>query len=119
MSHAISRDTDQAGILAEALSNAGQQLGLNQSELGEIIGKDRSAISRGRIDPASKSGELALLFVRCYRALFVLVGGDPAQMRHWMHTPNHGTGGIPAEQVKRIAGLVEVVQYLDAIRGKL
>jgi hypothetical protein len=119
MSQAISRDADKASILAEAFSNAGRQIGFSQAELGEIIGKDRSAISRGRIDPDTKSGELALLFVRCYRALFVLVGGDPAQMRHWMRTPNHGTGGIPAEQVKHVPGLVEVLQYLDAIRGKL
>lgn len=119
MSLAVAPDVDQAGVLAEALINAGKQLGLNQAELGEIIGKDRTAIGRGRIDPASKAGELALLFIRCYRALYVLVGGNPQQMRHWMQTENLHTGGIPAEQVKTVQGLTTVLEYLDAMRGKL
>jgi len=119
MDPAFNQETPAAEVLAEAFSNAGRLLGFSQVELGEVIGKDRSAVSRGRIDPGSKSGELALLFIRCYRALFALAGGDPAQMRHWMRSPNHGTGGIPAEQVKQIPGLVAVLQYLDATRGKL
>ena len=119
MSLAVAPDVDQASVLAEALINAGKHLGLNQAELGEIIGKDRAAIGRGRIDPASKAGELALLFIRCYRALYVLVGGNPQQMRHWMQTENLHTGGIPAEQVKTVQGLTTVLEYLDAMRGKL
>ena len=88
-------------------------------EMGEVIGKDRSAVSRGRIDPASKPGELALLFIRCYRALYVLVGGADEQMKHWMHTENSHTGGVPAQQVKSVQGLVAVLEYLDAMRGQL
>ena len=79
----------------------------------------RPAITRGRTAPASKAGELALLVVRCYRALYVLVGGDAAAMRHWMRTENRHTGGVPAEQMKTVAGLVAVLEYLDAMRGKL
>lgn len=119
MSLAVAYRNDQAAVLAEAFVNAGKQLGMSQAELGEVIGKDRTAVSRGRIDPASKAGELALLFVRCYRALYVLVGGDPAHMRHWMHTENLHTGGVPAEQMKTVQGLVAVLEYLDAMRGKL
>lgn len=40
-------------------------------------------------------------------------------MRHWMHTDNHHTGGVPAEQLGSIEGLVHVCDYLDAIRGKV
>ena len=109
----------EAEVLGKALRRAGDALGLSQKDLGTIIGKDRSAISRGRIDAASKSGELALLVVRCYRALYVLVGGEPEQMRHWMHTENRHTGGVPAEQVKTVQGLTRVVEYLDAVRGKV
>jgi hypothetical protein len=116
---AVVEKMDNASVLAEAFVKAGRFLGLTQADLGAIIGKDRSAISRGRIDPESKDGELALLFIRCYRALFVLVGGDAEQMQHWMKTANLHTGGVPAEQVKSIQGLVAVLGYLDAIRGKL
>ncbi|MCL5060523.1 MAG: MbcA/ParS/Xre antitoxin family protein [Candidatus Thermoplasmatota archaeon] len=119
MSLAVAQDADKASVLAEALINAGRHLGMNQADLGEIIGKDRTAISRGRIDPASKAGELALLLIRCYRALYVLVGGNPEHMRHWMQTENLHTGGVPAEQVKTVQGLTTVLEYLDAMRGKL
>lgn len=106
-------------VLATALVNAGKQLDFTQADLGEIIGKDRSAISRGYLDPESKSGELALLFIRAYRALNVLMGGNTTQMKHWMHTLNHHTLGIPKKQIKSIQGLVAVVEYLDAMRGKV
>lgn len=119
MSFAALHTADQAGVLAEALANAGRQLGLSQADLGEVIGKDRTAISRGRINPDSKTGELALLLIRCYRALHALVGGDAGHMRHWMHTENRHTGGVPAQQIKRVQGLVAVLEYLDAMRGKL
>ncbi|MBI5937490.1 MAG: DUF2384 domain-containing protein [Betaproteobacteria bacterium] len=119
MNLAAAQDADKESILAEALGNAGKCLGMSQADLGEIIGKDRSAISRGRIDPASKAGELALLFIRCYRALYVLMGGNQQNMQHWMKTENLHTKGIPAEQVKTVHGLIGVLEYLDAMRGKL
>jgi hypothetical protein len=36
-----------------------------------------------------------------------------------MQTENLHTGGIPAEQVKSVQGLIAVLEYLDAMRGKL
>jgi hypothetical protein len=106
-------------VLSTALVNAGKELGLTQQSLGQIVGKDRTALSRGGIDPDSKSGELALLLVRAYRALFALTGGDREAMRHWFQTENLHTGGVPSEQVRSVQGLMHVVEYLDAIRGKL
>ena len=103
-------------VLTKALLNAGTGLGISRERLGEVIGRDRAAFSRG-LDPTSKAGELALLLIRGYRSLYALVGGDPAEMRHWMHTPNRDTGGVPVEQVRSVQGLVSVVEYLDAMRG--
>ena len=114
----VLQNPDSGAVLAKALINAGKALGLTQSALGEIVGKDRSSIARG-LDPASKSGELALLLIRCYRSLYVLVGGEPQAMRHWMHTENLDTGGPPEEQIRSVQGLIRVVEYLDAMRGKL
>ncbi|OYW33197.1 MAG: XRE family transcriptional regulator [Methyloversatilis sp. 12-65-5] len=119
MSLALATKPDRSSVLAEALANAGRALGMTQTDLGQVIGKDRSAISRGQIEPASKAGELALLLIRIYRALFVLVGGDAAAMQHWMHTANHHIGGVPLEQVRTIQGLIQVLEYLDAMRGKI
>ena len=109
---------DAPRVLASALVNAGKELGLTQADLGTVIGRDRTALSRGQLDPESKAGELALLLIRAYRALFALVGGDREAMRHWMHTENLHTRGVPAEQIRSVQGLTRVVEYLDAIRGK-
>ncbi len=119
MHTAMATKPTRSEVLHEALLNAGKTLGVTQAELGRIIGRGRTDISRGNIDPASKSGELALLFLRCFRSLYVLTGGDAQVMRHWMRTENRHTGGVPAEQVKTVQGLIGVLEYLDAARGKV
>ncbi|MFM9089751.1 MAG: MbcA/ParS/Xre antitoxin family protein [Cyanobium sp.] len=107
-------------LLLQAVLRAADQLDLSRSALARALGRDRSLFSRAKgIAPASKTGELALLLVRLYRSLAVLVGNDPAQMRHWFHTANHHTGGVPAEQVERTEALVEIVHYLDAMRAHI
>jgi hypothetical protein len=110
---------DPTAVLTQALVTAGKELGLTQAELGAVVGRDRTALNRRAIEPGSKSGELALLLLRAYRALYVLVGGDPSQMKHWMHTHNLHVGGVPAELIRTVPGLVRVVEYLDAIRGRV
>ena len=112
-------DLRPAEFLTRALVKAGKEMGLTQSELGSIVGRDRTALSRGALEPDTKSGELALLLIRAYRSLFVLVGGEPRQMKHWMHTHNHHVGGVPAELVRSVPGLMRVVEYLDALRGRV
>lgn len=119
MSTAILQNPTAAAVLAKAFLNAGKELGLTQAQLGAVIGRDRSALHRGGLDPASKAGELALLLIRAYRSLYTLVGGAKADLKHWMHTENRHTGGIPAEQVMTVPGLIHVVEYLDAMRGKV
>jgi hypothetical protein len=110
---------DQAQVLATALLNAGKALGISQAEIGRIIGRDRSTLQRYGIDPEGPNGQLALLLVRCYRSLYALMGGNYDQMQHWMHTRNRHIGGVPADQLRSVAGLVHVCDYLDAIRGKV
>lgn len=108
---------DRARVLGEATLNAARALGLTQGDLQEIVGRHPSNIRRHGLDPDTKAGELALLLIRLYRSLFALLGGEPATMRHWMHTDNRDIGGIPADRIQSIQGLAEVVAYLDALRG--
>lgn len=110
---------DPHHVLGTAVLRASERLGLSRSELAEVIGRDRSSISRAGVDPDSKSGELAKILIRCYRSLAVLVDDNQAQIREWMTTPNRHTGGVPAEQLLTVGGLVAVNEYLDAIRGKI
>lgn len=109
---------DSADVLAKAARNAAAHLGLTRAELGEIIGRDRTSLNRG-IRPDSKSGELALLFLRCYRGLYALLGGDRENMAHWFNTENIHLHGKPKDLVRNVEGLVAVLRYLDGMRGKI
>lgn len=118
MAIAHAQAVDNKKVLSKSVLAAGKAMGMSQADIGAAIGKDRTSIGRG-IDPGSKSGELALLLVRCYRGLYVLVGGDSNNIKHWMHTHNRHTGGVPAEQVQKVQGLNRVLEYIDAMRGKV
>ncbi len=112
-----------AAVLTKALLAAARILGLRNRDLAAVIGASEASVSRlsaGRlIDPDSKEGELALLFLRLYRSLDALVGGDEAKARAWLHAHNHHLAAVPAERIRQIEGLVDVVQYLDSMRGRL
>jgi hypothetical protein len=114
---------DAAAVVARAVLAAADRLGLTNRHLAAVIGVSEASVSRmqhGRgVDPERKEGELALLFVRIFRALDALVGGDDAKARAWLHAENVHLGGVPADRIRTVEGLVDVVVYLDAMRGRL
>jgi hypothetical protein len=114
---------DPADVLTRATLAAAARLGVRNVRLAEVLGTSEASVSRlsagRRIDPASKEGELALLFVRLFRSLDALVGGDDGQARAWLNAENVHLGGVPVERIRRVEGLVDVIQYLDAMRGRL
>lgn len=109
-------------VLAKAVLNAAEQLGLKQAELAAVLGIHRTAVSRLKynlsLEPESKQGELALLLIRVARAVYALTGGDADWIKHFMHSPNQLTGGVPAQQVQSVHGLMQVLHVVDALRGK-
>lgn len=108
-------------VLIKAFANASAQLGVTSESAALILGVSRTTLARhaeSDFDPKSKQGELSLLFVRMFRSLAAISGGDQAFMRHWFTTRNTGLGGVPAELVQTINGLYRSIEYLDAMRGK-
>lgn len=58
-------------------------------------------------------------FIRVYRALFAVLGGNSEQMQHWMRTPNrHLKNQQPDTLATSYQGLAELNVYLDAMRGR-
>jgi Antitoxin Xre/MbcA/ParS C-terminal toxin-binding domain/Antitoxin Xre-like helix-turn-helix domain len=110
-------------VLTKAVLSAARRLGLRNRELAAVIGTSEASVSRlsrtRTLEPGGKEGELALMLVRLYRSLDALVGGDDEQARQWLHAENDHLRGVPAELIQRVEGLVDVVQYLDAMRGRL
>ena len=110
-------------VLCKALFKATDILSLTQSDLGLAIGLDRTSITRikqkGVLDPRSKTGELATYVIRIFRDLYALMGGDQTAIRHWMKTYNRHLDGQPSELIRKAHGLIRVLGYLDAMRGKV
>jgi hypothetical protein len=108
-------------VLARAVVRAAELLELSGRELAAILGvspSSRSRLARGReIRPDSKEGELGLLFLRVFRSLDALLGGDAESCRRWLRAYNSHLAGVPAELLPTVTGLVGVAEYLDAMRS--
>jgi hypothetical protein len=110
-------------VLADATLAAAHRLGVPNRELARILGISEASVSRlsrGRtLRGDSREAETAALFVRLFRSLDTLTGGNETQAQAWYRAGNLHVGGVPAERVQTVEGLVDVVRYLDAMRGKL
>ena len=114
-----------AAVVAKALARAAAALGLPQAEVAEILGTSAASVSRSfagerPIPLESAEGRLALLFLRVFRSLDTLVGGDGGKARLWLDARNaHLAGAVPRQLIATTQGLVRVADYLDALRGRL
>jgi hypothetical protein len=113
----------ESAVVTKAVQRASGALGLNQRELGQVLGISEAKVSRlGRetlLDEQKKEFELAVLLLRLYRSLDALVGGSEEKTRDWLHAHNHYFNDKPVNLIKKIEGLNHVVHYLDAMRGPL
>jgi len=120
---ALRPESSQAGALVtKAMLRAAARLEIRRSELASIIGVSEASLSRMSSGAASVSGknqELALLFVRLYRSLDAWFGGNEESVRSWLRAPNVHLHGTPAELMTAVSGLIHVLEYLDAMRGKI
>ncbi len=111
----------QAGpTVTKALLRAADRLGLSNKVIGAILGLSEATVSRmgsGAYTLDNKPFELAVLFVRLYRALDVITGGDDDVARAWLRNDNTALGAAPLTLVQSIPGLVNVIAYLDARRA--
>jgi hypothetical protein len=64
-----------------------------------------------------KPFELAALFIRLYRSLDAIVGGDTGVAAQWMESINSALGGKPVNQIQKVVGLINVLRYLDSRRA--
>ncbi len=55
------------------------------------------------------------LFLRVYRSLDAIVGGDDASAAAWLRNDNTALGQPPVEAMKSVAGLVDTLAYLPGL----
>jgi hypothetical protein len=113
---------DRTAVLTKAALRAAGQLGLTNKLLGSVIGVSEATVSRMRsgdysLQPGQKSFELAVLFVRLYRSLDAIVGGDDAVASAWLRNRNTMLDAEPLVLIQTVPGLMNVIQYLDARRA--
>jgi hypothetical protein len=113
---------DKAAVLTKATLRAAARLGLTSKALATVIGVSEATVSRMRsgdytLQPGQKPFELAVLFVRLYRSLDAIVGGDDAVASSWLKNRNTALDGEPLTLIQTVPGLMNVIQYLDARRA--
>lgn len=109
-------------VLTRAAIRAADQLGLTGKVLAAVIGVSEATVSRMRrgevgLEPGSKPFELGVLFVRLFRSLDAIVGGDGKVAASWLVNPNSALDARPVEKLQTVSGLIDVIAYLDARRA--
>lgn len=113
-----------AAVLTKAVLRAAGLLKVSQRELAAILGVSPAAVTAAARHGADLPGdpkrqELAVMFLRVFRSLDAIVGGEDAVAAAWLRQPNAALGGVPAERMRTIDGLVAVMGYLDQRRAPL
>ena len=109
---------DQGVVLTNAVVRAAAWLDVPAGTLGAILGVSPFTVSRMKagnytLSPGTKSFEMAVLFVRLFRALDAITGGDEAAARAWMHNANVTLDGYPLDVMENIDGVSQLTSYLE------
>jgi hypothetical protein len=115
-------DLDAGQVVSKATIRAADQLGLTGKVLAGVIGVSEATVSRMRrgdvgLEPGSKPFELGVLFLRLFRSLDAIVGGDGKVAAAWLVNPNSALDARPIEKLQTVSGLIDVIAYLDARRA--
>lgn len=111
-------------VLSKAVVRAARLLGLSQRDVAAALGLSEASTSRlfaGRYVLSADRAhewELGRLLVRLFRSLDALWGHE-ASARQWLASDNLALAGRPLDLVRSVEGMVRVVTYLDAARGRL
>jgi hypothetical protein len=119
---AVRPSVSEGVVVTKAALRAATLLGVSNKVLARVIGLSEATVSRMgtgtyTLNSGEKSFELAVLFVRLYRALDAIVHGDDAVARAWLTNQNSALGGKPVALIQSLPGLVHAVAYLDARRA--
>lgn len=117
-----SAPASEEAVVTRAALRAAARLGLSNKLLGRVLGLSEATVSRMGsgaylLKPGDKPFDLAILFVRLFRSLDAIAGGDEQTARAWLRNENVVLGGVPLALIESVSGLVSVVGYLDARRA--
>ena len=122
MQHHIAAKAAEDAVLTKATLRAADLLDVTARMLASVIGVSEATVSRMRrqeflLERGTKPFELAVLFVRLFRSLDAIAGGDETVARAWLKNTNTVFDAPPLEKILTITGLVDVIAYLDSRRA--
>ncbi len=111
-------------VVTKAVLRAAAALDMPARALAGVLGVSEATLSRMKrgdhaLERTSKSFELAVLFIRMFRSLDAIAGGDESVARQWLVNHNTALDGVPAQKIATITGLLDVIAYLDARRARV
>jgi uncharacterized protein (DUF2384 family) len=109
-----------SAIVAKAALRAADRLDVTNKLLAKIIGVSEATVSRmrrGEYPLENKPFELAIMFIRLYRSLDAVIGGDDVVAKAWLRNKNSALKEAPIDLIQSVSGLTDVIQYLDARRA--
>lgn len=120
---AAARPAGEAAVVTKSVLRAAVRLGLPNRVLAAVLGLSEATVSRMgtgsyQLDVTGKPFELAVLFLRLFRSLDAIVGGDTAVAQAWLRNENTALKAVPITLIESVAGLVHVVAYLDDRRAR-
>ena len=115
-------EASEAGVVTKAVMRAALRLELSNRIVARILGVSEATVSRMgagtySLKPGDKPFDLAVLFLRLFRALDAIAGGDEQTAQTWLRAENAALGGVPVVLIESVPGLITVVGYLDARRA--
>lgn len=113
---------EAGAVITKAVLRAADQLDVSARTLATVIGVSEPTMSRMKrgefgLEPGTKPFELAVLFIRLFRSLDAIVGGDGLVAGSWLRNPNSALEAKPIEKMQTVSGLFDVIAYLDARRA--
>jgi len=116
----LSQSINTSKVLTKASWKAAELLGLKSEQFVRILHLEcldmKLSEATLMFDPNSKQGEIALILIRIYKALYNLNGSDIEWMHHFLNSPNLLTGGIPIEQLESMNGLLSVLNTVESLQ---
>lgn len=123
LSLASREQTDrEAAAVTKAVLRAADRLRMKNTVLSRVVGVSEPTVSRMRSDGRllrrdQKEFELGVLFVRLYRSLDAITGGDDHVSSEWLRNRNTALDAVPLDLIQGVQGLTDVIRYLDARRA--
>ncbi|MDH5649240.1 MAG: hypothetical protein OEY67_06255 [Gammaproteobacteria bacterium] len=105
--------------LTPAVLQVAHMLGMYHAELARVLGLNCTDIGeftsiRKFLQPGTHAWQQAVLFIRFYQSLYLLMRGEESAMCHWLRAGSCELNGVPLLLIVDDQQLSVVLEYLQS-----